>query len=53
MINQFISYFATNGDYVFGQFIRHFLISVYGVLFASIVAIPIGFLYREDIKWLI
>ena len=50
MINQFISYFATNGDYVFGQFIRHFLISVYGVLFASIVAIPIGFFISRRCK---
>ena len=32
-----------NASYVFEQFIRHFLISIYGVLFASIVAIPLGF----------
>lgn len=43
MINQLISYFITNGQYVLSQFIRHFLIAVYGVLFASIVSIPIGF----------
>lgn len=43
MINQLISYFITNGEYVLSQFIRHFLIAVYGVLFASIIAIPIGF----------
>lgn len=43
MINQLISYFMTNGEYVLSQFIRHFLIAVYGVLFASIIAIPIGF----------
>ncbi|MDD7362683.1 MAG: ABC transporter permease [Peptoniphilus sp.] len=36
-------YYSQNGSYVFSQFIRHFLISVYGVLFAAIVAIPLGF----------
>lgn len=43
MIRQFLEYYATNGAYVFEQFVRHFLISIYGVLFASMVAIPIGF----------
>src|SRR5699024_5514677 len=28
--------------YVFSQFLRHFLISLYGVLFAAIIAIPLG-----------
>lgn len=39
---QFIVYFNENGGYVFTQFIRHFLISFYGVLFAAIVGIPVG-----------
>lgn len=43
MIRQFLEYYATNGAYVFEQFVRHFLISIYGVFFASMVAIPIGF----------
>lgn len=43
MTVQFIQYYATNGSYVMTQFIRHFLICFYGVLFASLVAIPIGF----------
>lgn len=38
-----IIYYAQNSSYVFEQFLRHFLISIYGVLFASIVAIPLGF----------
>lgn len=42
LFEQFIYYFQTNGTYVFGQFIRHFLISFYGVLFAAVVAIPLG-----------
>lgn len=43
MIQGLIDYYLTNGSYVFDQFIRHFLMSIYGVLFASIVAIPLGF----------
>lgn len=39
---QFIVYFNENGGYVFTQFIRHFLISFYGVFFAAIVGIPAG-----------
>ncbi|CAD0139586.1 MULTISPECIES: ABC transporter permease [Streptococcus] len=42
LFEQFIVYFQENGAYVFHQFIRHFLISIYGVLFAAAVAIPIG-----------
>ena len=36
-------YYKINGLYITEQFFRHFLISIYGVLFASIVAIPLGF----------
>jgi len=36
-------YYAHNSSYVLTQFLRHFLISLYGVIFASIVAIPLGF----------
>ncbi|NLM66931.1 MAG: ABC transporter permease [Enterococcus sp.] len=42
LIQQLFHYYNENGGYVFTQFIRHFLISFYGVLFASIVGIPIG-----------
>ncbi len=42
VFNQFIYYFQHNGMYVLDQFIKHFLISLYGVLFACIVGIPIG-----------
>lgn len=37
-------YFSENGFYIWEQFSRHFLISIYGVLFAAIIGIPIGFL---------
>ena len=43
MAGQLINYYAVNGSYVLHQFFRHFLISIYGVIFASMVAIPIGF----------
>ncbi|WP_025729368.1 ABC transporter permease [Atopobacter phocae] len=40
--SQLLHYFQLNGSYVFDQFVRHFLISIYGVLFAAIVGIPLG-----------
>jgi glycine betaine/L-proline ABC superfamily ATP binding cassette transporter, permease protein len=43
LAGQLINYYAVNGSYVLHQFFRHFLISIYGVIFASVVAIPIGF----------
>ena len=43
MAGQLINYYAVNGSYVLHQFFRHFIISIYGVIFASVVAIPIGF----------
>ena len=43
MAGQLINYYAVNGSYVLHQFFRHFLISIYGVIFARMVAIPIGF----------
>lgn len=42
LLEQFMYYFSMNGTYVLEQFWRHFLISIYGVLFAAIVGIPIG-----------
>ncbi|GAA3018157.1 ABC transporter permease [Tetragenococcus solitarius] len=42
LVQQFIYYFQENGSYVFSQFVRHFLISIYGVIFAAIIGIPIG-----------
>ncbi|MBO1305879.1 ABC transporter permease [Enterococcus sp. 669A] len=47
---QFIEYFQVNGGYVFSQFYRHFLISIYGVLFAGIVGIPIGIFISKHYK---
>ncbi|GAW99080.1 ABC transporter permease [Secundilactobacillus mixtipabuli] len=39
---QLLYYYGHNGVYVLSQFNRHFLISIYGVLLAAIVGIPIG-----------
>ena len=41
---QFWYYMGHNGTYVLEQFNRHFLISIYGVLFAAIIGIPVGIL---------
>ncbi|MDN6730821.1 MAG: ABC transporter permease [Atopostipes suicloacalis] len=40
---QILHYYEVNGSYVIDQFFRHLLMSVYGVVFAAIVAIPLGF----------
>lgn len=42
--NQFFSYLNQNAGYVWDQFMRHLLVSFYGVLFAIIIAVPLGFL---------
>ncbi|AXX65429.1 MAG: ABC transporter permease [Lactobacillus sp.] len=39
---QLIYYYQHNGIYVWEQFSRHFLVSIYGVLFAAIIGIPLG-----------
>jgi osmoprotectant transport system permease protein len=43
-IQDILYYYSQNASYVWEQFYRHFLMSVYGVLFAAIVAIPVGIL---------
>jgi osmoprotectant transport system permease protein len=50
IFQQFVYYFQENGSYVFSQFIRHFLISIYGVLFAAIVGTPIGIMISRRTK---
>lgn len=47
---QFVEYFQVNGGYVFSQFYRHFLISIYGVLFAALVGIPAGIFISKHYK---
>jgi len=50
LLQQFLYYFQENGSYVFSQFLRHFLISIYGVWFASIIGIPIGIMVSRKKK---
>ncbi|WP_125705201.1 ABC transporter permease [Lacticaseibacillus daqingensis] len=47
---QFWYYLSHNGAYVLSQFSRHFLISVYGVLLAAVIGIPIGLLIARRRK---
>ncbi|XRL90018.1 glycine betaine/carnitine/choline/choline sulfate ABC transporter permease OpuCD [Bacillus subtilis] len=54
VLQQLGTYYSQNGGYVLQEFYRHFLMSVYGVLFAAIVGIPLGILiarYRRLSGW--
>lgn len=56
IMQQLIYYFQHNGMYVLQEFTRHFLISIYGVVLAAIVGIPIGILiskYSKLSDWVI
>ncbi|MCH4101608.1 MAG: ABC transporter permease [Pediococcus acidilactici] len=47
---QLFYYFSHNGMYVLSEFSRHFLISIYGVILAAIVGIPIGIFIAKNRK---
>lgn len=50
------NYYAQNYSYVWEEFYKHFLMSAYGVLFAAVIAIPLGILiarYGKLSKWVI
>jgi osmoprotectant transport system permease protein len=49
--NQFFSYYSQNGAYVWEQFVRHLLVSLYGVIIAIIIAVPLGFLAARYTKF--
>lgn len=54
VLEQLMTYYAQNGSYVMDEFGRHFLMSVYGVLFAAVVGVPVGILiahYRRLSAW--
>lgn len=56
LFQQFFYYIGQNSSYIWDQFTRHFLISIYGVLFAAIIGIPIGFWisrHRKLADWII
>ncbi|MCD8915604.1 ABC transporter permease [Staphylococcus simulans] len=44
LLQQLIEYYSLNAGYLWGLFFQHLLMSVYGVIFAAIVGIPIGIL---------
>ncbi len=46
-MEQFFFYMKENGLYVFSQFLDHFLISIYGVLLAAVIGIPLGILISK------
>ncbi|AIC94187.1 ABC transporter permease [Shouchella lehensis] len=45
--DQLVTYISQNGFYIWEEFYRHFLMAAYGVLFAAIVAIPVGILIAK------
>ncbi len=47
---QLIYYYQQNGGYVFDQFTRHFLMAIYGVVFAAILVVPLGFYLARNVK---
>ncbi|HLR60500.1 MAG TPA: ABC transporter permease [Pseudogracilibacillus sp.] len=56
LLTELWNYYAQNFPYVWEEFYRHFLMSAYGVIFAAIVAIPVGiFIARHShlSKWVI
>lgn len=46
-LDQLITYVSNNGSFIWMQFIRHFLMAFYGVLFAAIISIPLGILIAK------
>ncbi|MFD1360890.1 ABC transporter permease [Lentibacillus salinarum] len=55
-IQEFIQYVSANGGYIWTEFYRHFLMAVYGVLFAAIISIPLGILiarYGQLSSWVL
>lgn len=50
VITDFFNYFVVNGGYIFELFFNHLLMSIYGVIFASAVGIPIGILIARFAK---
>src|SRR5690625_4431137 len=48
--DQLLYYYEMNGSYVLNQFFRQFLMAIYVVLFAAILAIPLGFYLVRNAK---
>ncbi|MFM9414303.1 ABC transporter permease [Peptococcus simiae] len=55
-LQDLLAYYNANSSYLWLQFLRHFLISLYGVFFAALISIPAGFAIARRAKmasWLI
>ena len=44
LLQQLFNYYVTNFGYLWDLFFKHLLMSVYGVLFAALIGIPLGIL---------
>lgn len=51
LLQQLVEYYSINFGYLWDLFLKHLLMSVYGVLFASIVGIPIGIVIARYSKF--
>lgn len=50
LFEQTVYYFQQNGGYLLEQFLRQLLMTTYGVIFAIIVAVPLGFFIAHKRK---
>ena len=55
LLQQLVEYYSVNFGYLWDLFIKHLLMSVYGVLFAAIVGIPLGIIITryKKLSWTI
>ncbi|MGO3048661.1 ABC transporter permease [Staphylococcus casei] len=55
LLQQLVEYYSMNFGYLWELFIKHLLMSIYGVLFAAIVGIPLGILIARysKLSWII
>ncbi|TDQ40866.1 ABC transporter permease [Aureibacillus halotolerans] len=49
-LQEFLRYSSENSFYIWTEFYRHFLMALYGVLFASIISVPLGILIAKYSK---
>ncbi len=50
LLQQLFNYYVTNLGYLWDLFFKHLLMSVYGVLFAALIGIPLGILLARYTK---
>ena len=52
LLQQLFNYYVTNFGYLWDLFFKHLLMSVYGVLFAALIGIPLGILQDTQNFWI-